>query len=95
MKVKTVDERIEQFKTVHGDRYDYSLLTNPIKWDSKIPVICSKHGVFETIVNNHHRGVGCPVCAGVKLLSREEKSTGRWRYTGTNMITHCGPIHSP
>lgn len=73
MKVKTVDERIEQFKTVHGDRYDYSLLTNPIKWDSKIPVICSKHGVFETIVNNHQRGAGCPVCAGVKLLSREEK----------------------
>lgn len=75
MRTKSVVERIQMFKATHGDRYDYSLLTNPIKWNSKVPVICSEHGVFETIVNNHQRGAGCPSCAGVKFLSREEKIT--------------------
>lgn len=73
MKAKTVRERIEHFTIIHKGFYDYSLLTDPVKWDSKIPVICPVHGVFETIVNNHVRGAGCPSCAGVKLVSRNER----------------------
>lgn len=73
MKAKTVKERIEHFTIIHKGFYDYSLLTDPVKWDSKIPVVCPVHGVFETIVNNHARGAGCPSCAGVKLITREER----------------------
>jgi len=73
MKAKTIKERIEHFTIIHKGFYDYSLLTDPVKWDSKIPVICPAHGVFETIVNNHGRGAGCPSCAGVKLLTLQER----------------------
>ena len=73
MKAKTVRERIEHFTTIHKGFYDYSLLQDPVKWNSKIPVICPVHGVFETIVNNHARGAGCPVCAGVKLLTLQQR----------------------
>lgn len=73
MKAKTVKERIEHFTIIHKGFYDYSLLRDPVKWDSKIPVICPVHGVFETIVNNHGRGAGCPSCAGVKLMTRDER----------------------
>lgn len=73
MKAKTVKERIEHFTIIHKGFYDYSLLKDPVKWDTRIPVICPTHGVFETIVNNHGRGAGCPSCAGVKLIGREER----------------------
>lgn len=73
MKAKTIRERIEHFTIIHKGFYDYSLLTDPVKWDSRVPVICPVHGVFETIVNNHARGAGCPSCAGVKLVEREER----------------------
>lgn len=73
MKAKTIEERIEHFTIIHKGFYDYSLLSNPVKWDSRVQVICPNHGVFETIVNNHARGAGCPVCAGVKTMTREER----------------------
>jgi len=69
MAAKSLTERISQFKSVHGDRYDYSKLPEHIRWDSKVPVICPHHGEFLIIVNNHHRGAGCPECAGVKKLT--------------------------
>lgn len=75
MKAKTVKERIEHFITIHKGFYDYSLLRDPVKWNSRISVICPVHGVFETVVNNHSRGAGCQACAGVKLIHRDQRVT--------------------
>jgi hypothetical protein len=73
MRAKNIQERITQFEKVHTNKYDYSLLVEPIRWDSKIKVICPEHGVFTTLVNNHSRGAGCIKCAGTYLKSRSER----------------------
>ena len=52
---------IEEFKKVHGDRYDYSLVNYTLS-RNKIKIICHIHGEFEQTANNHQRGKGCPTC---------------------------------
>jgi very-short-patch-repair endonuclease len=53
---------IEKAKTVHGNKYDYSLVKY-INAKTKIKIICPIHGVFEQIPDNHLRkNYGCPKC---------------------------------
>ena len=74
MKAKSLSERLAQFNTTHNGFYDYSLVSETgLRWDSKITVRCPIHGEFTTVVNNHQRGAGCPSCAGVKPLTREQR----------------------
>lgn len=74
MKAKTLKERITQFKSVHSDRYDYSLVVDEsIRWNTKIKVICKTHGSFDVVVNNHHAGSGCPQCSHSKKQSLQER----------------------
>lgn len=63
-------EKLQRFinkaKTVHGDKYDYSM----VKYEGnsqKVPIICSRHGVFYQTIANHLRGAGCPFCAREKV----------------------------
>ena len=54
---------LEQFKDVHGNRYDYSL----VEYKSskiKVKIICKKHGVFEQDIRGHKSGNNCPKCVG-------------------------------
>lgn len=47
----------------HGDRYDYSLITEIKNSRSKVPIICKNHGVFYQSVDNHiNQNQGCPKC---------------------------------
>lgn len=75
MAAKTLTERLAQFRSVHGDRYDYSLVSGSLRWNSKIRVICRVHGEFLPIVNNHARGAGCSSCAGIKTLTLSERTS--------------------
>ena len=59
---KTKEKFIEQSKTMHEDKYDYS------KVDYKgylveVCIICSKHGEFMQKPNTHLTKHGCPKCA--------------------------------
>ena len=45
---------IRKAQTVHGDRYDYSLV-DYVGADSKVQVICKAHGVFLTRPADHVR----------------------------------------
>lgn len=61
---KSTPERISEFKSVHGDLYDYSLLPPRINSNkSKVKIICKVHGVFEQRVNDHMSGKGCRSCS--------------------------------
>lgn len=60
-KYKTLDSLIEEFKNIHGDKYDYSDVIYE-KAKDKIKIICSKHGEFLQTVNSHLRGCGCSKC---------------------------------
>lgn len=57
----TTTDFISKAKSIHGDKYDYSLIDYKL---TAIPVniICKKHGVFEQIPNSHLSGNGCRKC---------------------------------
>ena len=59
--ILTQEEVIEQFKKIHGDKYDYSLV-NYKNNQTPVKIICPKHGVFEQKPTNHKKGAGCPKC---------------------------------
>lgn len=67
---KTTEHLNQQFKEVHGDKYDYSLV-NYVNAKTKVSIICKKHGVFKQSPNSHIWGNGCPKCnysKGEKLI---------------------------
>ena len=72
---------MKKFKEVHGDRYDYSKFIFS-RMNSKIKIICKKHGEFLQHPKNHLSGQGCPKCAGIKP------------YTFDEFVSECNVIHN-
>jgi polyhydroxyalkanoate synthesis regulator phasin len=56
-----VDDVIKKFKNAHGDTYDYSKMEY-VNTNTKIKIICKKHGIFEQNPAKHIAGQGCPDC---------------------------------
>ncbi len=52
---------IERAKSVHGDKYEYSL-AEYITSHKMIKIICSIHGIFKIRPTNHLNGQGCMKC---------------------------------
>ena len=52
---------IEKAKSVHGDEYDYSLVSY-INAKTKIEIICKEHGKFLQNPKDHLKGKGCKMC---------------------------------
>ena len=97
-KVKNVRRKdkntfINDARKVHGDKYDYSKVEY-INSNTKICIICPKHGEFWQAPNSHLQNVGCPKCAktGVKLTNEEfitrikEIHGNRYDYSKVNYI---------
>lgn len=61
---KSLPKVIEEFRTVHGDKYEYSKVVY-IHANEKVEIICPKHGTFLQRAADHQRGAGCPRCATV------------------------------
>jgi len=64
-KKKTWEEHVEDFRKIHGGRYEYpesQVLEKGNK--TKITITCKEHGIFEQVANNHRKGQGCPYCSG-------------------------------
>ena len=60
--VPTTEEWIASARKVHGNKYDYSKVKY-ISANTKLCIICPKHGEFLQTPNSHTQGVGCPKCA--------------------------------
>lgn len=60
----TTSDFIEKSKLVHLDRYDYSLVKYGNNNNTKVEIICKKHGVFSQLPSNHLSGQGCGKCVG-------------------------------
>ena len=58
----TTNEVIEQFKKVHRDKYDYSLVEYKT-CQEKVKIICPIHGIFEQTPLEHKQGNNCPKCS--------------------------------
>jgi hypothetical protein len=61
----SLDEFLQTIQTVHGDRYDYSKV-NYINSQTKIDIICKRHGMFQMKANSHFNGQGCPKCGRIE-----------------------------
>jgi len=66
-KRKTTKDFINEAMTVHGERYDYSLVEY-INSKSKVCIICPDHGEFWQTPTGHLSGKGCEKC-GIKKRS--------------------------
>lgn len=66
---------ISKAKNIHGDKYDYSLVTGDISSHRKVTIICPEHGVFQQTPTGHLSGKGCSKCAAQK---REETNLKRY-----------------
>jgi len=56
-----LDDFIKDAIKKHNNKYDYSLV-DYINSQTKVKIICPKHGTFEQTPNNHKLGCGCPYC---------------------------------
>ncbi len=77
----THQEFLKKAKEIHGDKYDYSLITeewwqeNYKNQKTKIPIICFKHGVFWQQVGSHVReNHGCKLCGRLKNIKTHKKN---------------------
>lgn len=62
----TTEQIIQDFKRVHGELYNYSLVSYKTM-HTKVKIICSQHGQFEQTPNAHIRQKqGCPICGNIK-----------------------------
>ena len=68
---KTNKELIEQFRKIHGDKYDYSKV-NYQGAKNNIIIICPYHGNFIITPNAHLNGRGCATCTKVFHRSKGE-----------------------
>ena len=59
------DVFIKKSKSIHGDKYDYSLVKYTGIFNT-VKIKCPAHGIFEQQAGLHLRGYGCKKCAGVE-----------------------------
>lgn len=62
------EEFVKRAQEVHGELYDYSKVdyTNS---NTKVCIICKKHGEFYQLPSNHLKGKGCDKCAHDSLAA--------------------------
>lgn len=68
---KTTSEFIEQANSVHGSKYDYSVVQYK-NTHSRVEIICKFHGSFFQIAKDHLNGFGCASCSGRKRSNNTE-----------------------
>ncbi len=56
------EQFIAKAKRVHGDKYDYSLVSYQ-RHELPVKIVCPAHGEFEQMPRGHLSGSGCRKCA--------------------------------
>ena len=66
-------EFVQKAKTVHNDKYDYSLV-NCQHNRQAVKIVCRVHGVFEQEPRSHLLGSGCEKCASVQRGAKKSSA---------------------
>ena len=69
----TLEQVLEKFKSMHGDKYDYSKVEYK-KLISPVEIICPIHGSFFQSPHAHLKGQGCPKC-GIESRAQKHKDS--------------------
>jgi ribosomal protein L36 len=98
-----IEKFIEKAKGIHGDKYDYSKV-NYINANTKIIIICKKHGEFYKTPSKHTNSKqGCAKCSGFYIPTTDEfiknaklihgdkydYSKVDYKYSNENVIITC------
>lgn len=83
---KTTAQFIQEARSVHGDRYDYSQ-ADYTSAKTKITIICKAHGAFEQDAGTHLQGFNCPECGN------EARRRGRL-LNANDVVRRANEIHS-
>lgn len=68
---KTTEEFINESKELHGDEFDYTK-THYKNSQTKVEIICKKHGSFWQNPMSHLKGIKCPMCYAELSVSKNE-----------------------
>lgn len=60
--VLTTGEFIQKARKIHGNKYNYDKV-NYVNNETKVTIICPKHGEFQQTPKGHLKGHGCQKCA--------------------------------
>ena len=83
-KLKTIEQFIIDAKSIHENKYDYSLVDYKHS-HTKVKIVCPTHGEFEQSPNDHLSGKGCPKCKGDKSRILNQSNTEEF-LTKANLI---------
>ena len=76
---KSTNEYIEEAKKIHDNKFDYSLINELPKRDTRVNIICRIHGIFEQSFHKHLCGDSCKKCSHEKLgKERIEKAKNKF-----------------
>ena len=76
---KSKDEYIKEAKKIHDDKFNYSLINELPKRDTRVNIICPNHGIFEQSFHKHLQGDSCKKCSHEKLgKERIEKAKNKF-----------------
>jgi hypothetical protein len=93
----TLDKFIEKANEIHQNTYDYSL-TQYKNINTKIKIICKKHGCFEQIPQYHLQSYGCYICSNIVRNNEDfiNKSNivhkNLYDYSYSNYVTSREPV---
>jgi len=77
---RTKEQYIEEANKLHNNLFDYSLIKELPKRDTRVSIICSSHGIFEQSFHKHLSGDGCKKCAHERLgKERIEKAKQKFK----------------
>ena len=85
----SLEDRLMQFRKVHGDRYDYSLVKYTNAHDN-VDIICREHGVFPQTTHSHRKGRGCPKCA---VGPQQARNTRRNKTVAEQFVARATLLH--
>ena len=64
---------IKEARKIHGDKYDYSKVEY-VNCETKVSIICPKHGEFSKSPIKHISGQGCPKCSQELQAKKQTKN---------------------
>ena len=66
---KSLEQFLQEAKKIHGNKYDYSQVEY-VNYQTKVTIICPKHGEFTQSPTAHLQGNGCPKCGNERTSLR-------------------------
>jgi predicted RNA-binding Zn-ribbon protein involved in translation (DUF1610 family) len=86
---KSLEMFIKEAKEKHGDIYDYSLVKY-VNVDTKVFIVCYRHGAFQQRPGDHITGHGCPECGIISSSDKYRKNRleariAKWRKIGSDL----------